>query len=689
MRKSRWHGLVVLLVLGLSHPARADQPGVRPTLDQRLDALFRVRIFKEVALAPDCRWLAWVEELPVKDPVAPPGAAVYVLDLQAQAGSPRRLSAGDGQATHDEHGLAWAPDSRRLAFLSDREKAGQLQLYLADPANGATRKLTSVTGHLATPGFSPDGKTLAILFTENATRATGPTQPATVEVGVIGEQVYEQRLSLVDAATGRLRPLSPADLYVYEYDWAPDGRHLVAVAAPGDGDNNWYIARLLTLAVASDEARTLLQPTMQIAVPRWSPDGRTIAFIGGLMSDEGANGGDIYTIPAQGGPPRNLTPDLKASASWLAWQPSSRGLLFTEHVDGSSGIATVEVETGRVTTRWTGAETIAGEGGAFGLSLSRDQKTTALVRHAFDRPPEVWAGPVNAWTQRTRRNAGHSASWGESRSLHWQSDRWQIQGWLVYPRDYDPKRRYPMVVSVHGGPASAKRSGWPGTMFDFTVLSADGYFVFFPNPRGSFGQGLAFTRANVRDFGHGDLRDILAGVDEVVRTLPIDEKRLGVVGWSYGGYMTMWAVTQTGRFRAAVAGAGIANWQSYYGQNGIDQWLLPYFGASVYDDPAAYARCSPIEFIKRVQTPTLVLVGERDLECPPPQSYEFWRALQRLKVPTQLVVYAGEGHRIGRPEHRRDILRRSAAWLGQRLEPHKGADDGPSKSLNLPQKKPR
>jgi dipeptidyl aminopeptidase/acylaminoacyl peptidase len=226
-----------------------------------------------------------------------------------------------------------------------------------------------------------------------------------------------------------------------------------------------------------------------------------------------------------------------------------------------------------------------------------------------------------------------------------------------------------MVVYIHGGPASAKRPGWPGPSFDFALLSADDYFVFYPNPRGSFGQGEAFTRANVKDFGHGDLRDILAGVDRITATLPVDDQRLGVVGWSYGGFMTMWAVTQTQRFRAAVAGAGIANWQSYYGQNGIDQWLIPYFGASVYDDPAVYARSSPINFIKHVKTPTLVLVGERDLECPAPQSFEFWRALQRLKVPTQLVVYANEGHGIMRPEHRRDILRRSMVWLHQRLQP--------------------
>jgi dipeptidyl aminopeptidase/acylaminoacyl peptidase len=680
MKRLHRHWLALVVVLGVSSTAGAARPVARPTLDQRLDALFRVRPFKDVALAPDGHWLAWAEEVPARDPAAPPDSAVYVADLRLEAWTPRRITAGKGHANHDEHGLAWSPDSGRLAFLSDANKAGQLQLYVADPAAGRVRQLTHVTGHLATPRFAPDGKSLAVLFVKDAPRAAGPTQPATPEVGVIGEQVYEQRLCLVDADSGKLRPLSPADLYVYEYDWAPDGKHLAAIAAPGDGDNNWYIARLIRVAADSGATQTLFQPTMQIAVPRWSPDGRTIAFIGGLMSDEGANGGDIYTLPAQGGKPHHLTPGLKGSASWIAWQPSSQGLLFTEHTDGHSGIATVDVPGGHATTLWTGAETILAEGGTFSLSLSADQKTTALVRHSFERPPEIWTGPVGAWQQRTHRNAELSPTWGEAKSLHWKSDEWQVQGWLLYPRDYDPKQRYPMVVSIHGGPASAKRPSWPGTAFDFSLLSAEGYFVFYPNPRGSFGQGEAFTRANVKDFGHGDLRDILAGVDHITRTLPVDANRLGVVGWSYGGYMTMWTVTQTQRFRAAVAGAGIANWQSYYGQNGIDQWLIPYFGASVYDDPAVYARSSPMDFIKQVKTPTLVLVGERDLECPAPQSFEFWRALQRLGVPTQLVVYPGEGHRIFRPEHRRDIMRRSVAWLHGRLQAERGKDAVPAEA---------
>src|SRR5262249_48376921 len=235
------------------------------------------------------------------------------------------------------------------------------------------------------------------------------------------------------------------------------------------------------------------------------------------------------------------------------------------------------------------------------------------------------------------------------------------------PRRAGPGRKSPVVVPVHGGPSGASGAGWP--LRWNAVLPSQGYFVFLPNPRGSFGHGEKFTRANVKDFGGGDLRDILRGVDEVVKTAPVDPERMGILGWSYGGYMTMWAVTQTDRFKAAVAGAGIVDWQSYYGQNRIDRWMIPFFGSSVYDDPAVYAKSSPITFIKKVKTPTLVLHGDRDSEVPVPQGYEFWHALKTLGVPTQLVVYANEGHGIRRPANQRDIETRVVAWMDTYLAP--------------------
>ncbi len=220
-----------------------------------------------------------------------------------------------------------------------------------------------------------------------------------------------------------------------------------------------------------------------------------------------------------------------------------------------------------------------------------------------------------------------------------------------------------------GRPRRWWRTGARAEALSPAAFSALGYFVLQPNPRGSYGQGEAFTQANRKDFGYGDLRDILAGVDTVEAKYPVDPNRVGITGWSYGGFMTMFAVTQTQRFKAAVSGAGMSDWLSYYGENSIDQWMIPYFGASVYDDPAVYAKSSAINFIKQARTPTLVVVGDRDGECPAPQSYEFWHALRDQHVPTQLVVYPNEGHGFADPAHRRDVMERAVEWFARYMPP--------------------
>jgi len=426
-------------------------------------------------------------------------------------------------------------------------------------------------------------------------------------------------------------------MYVYEYDWSPDGARFAVIAAHGNGDNNWYIAQLYTLD----------------------------AGVLGLMSDEPSVGGDIYTIAATGGEAINVTPDMKATANWLAWTPEAK-IVFGESVEGDAAVATVDPASGRIDSLWRGQEQVSTGPWGTNVSLSRDGKTSALIRSSLSDPPEIWAGPIGYWRQITQRNTVKPA-WGEAKGIHWKNEGFDIQGWLIYPRNFDPSKKYPMIVEVHGGPGAAVQSSWPDTG-DFAIaLSGAGYFVFQPNPRGSFGQGEAFTRANVRDFGYGDFRDILAGVEEALRAAPIDPHRLGLTGWSYGGFMTMWGVTQSNRFKAAMAGAGIANLQSYYGQNKIDQWMIPFFGKSVYDDPEVYTKSSPITFIKNVKTPTLVIVGDSDGECPTPQSYEFWHALKTLGVETQFVVYEHEGHHFAKPADQRDRTRRTVAWFDSHL----------------------
>ena len=659
-----------LCVLALALPAAISAAAPKKTsLDAVFDALLATNEMREVAISPDGQRVAWVETRHNAPGTPSSETGIYVADLSGASTSPLRITAG-GEGGSYLH-IAWAHDSRELAFLSDAQSPKQYQVYIASAGGGPARKLTSLTGSLATPRWSPDGKTLAVLFIENAPRKPGPLEPMLPASGVIGGNFYHQRLTTIDAASGRVHQVSPADLNIYEYDWSADGKRFAMIAAHGEPDNNWYLAEVYTLDMASSEAKSIYKPDLQIAHPRWSPDGNSVAFIGGLMSDEHAKGGDIYLIPAGGGAAHNLTNKMKGSASSFVWRGDDE-ILFLENLDGGSGIATLGVSSGRINLLWSGPETLSviPTGGTrnLGLSLSRDGKLSAVIRESTVQPPEVWAGPIGEWKQVTHSNRSAVRSWGKAESIHWPNEGFDVQGWLTYPLEYDPARRYPMVVQVHGGPSLMMRPRWPTTSFDLTLLSNEGYFVLHPNPRGSFGQGEAFTRANIKDFGYGDLRDILAGVEYVVNHFPVDSGRVGLAGWSYGGFMTMWAVTQTNRFRAAVAGAGIANWQSYYGQTEIPQWMIPFFGATVYDAPAAYARSSPINFIKNVKTPALTLVGERDGGCPPPQSLEFWRALQELGVDSQLVIYPNEGHNIATSEHRRDIMQRVTEWFNRYLK---------------------
>jgi dipeptidyl aminopeptidase/acylaminoacyl peptidase len=646
--------------------APKSTPKVKPAAIDPLHAIFFTQQFGQVALSPDGTEVAWVETQIDKDGAETGKNDIYVV-VYGKGLKPVRISAGTAGTHFDEHGLAWSPDSKQLAFLSDAAQKGQLELYTVNFAGGPVRKITNVKGLLTTPKWSPDGKTIALLYTENATRNAGPLVAETAETGVIKDAFFEQRLSLVDAASGKLRQITPTDTYIYEYDWAPDAKNIVLTAAKGNGDNNWYIAELFAVDVVSAELRLLYKPKLQIGRPAVSHDGKSIAFIEGLMSDEDSVGGDVFVIPFDGGTPRNLTPERKASAALVAWTTDGK-LVDAEDVGGESSVARIDPASGQIDSLYHAPELLTSGYWSTSLSLTPDGLTAAFVRSSFVDPPEVWAGPTAKWRQVTHRNAGIKPAWGEAKSVLWKSDGLDVQGWLIYPTNFDASKKYPMVVGVHGGPGAGVQPSWPGAGSFEMALPAKGYFLLQPNPRGSFGQGEAFTQANVKDFGYGDWRDIMAGVDEVLRIAPVDPQRLGLTGWSYGGYMTMWGVTQTDRFGAAVAGAGIANLTSYYGQNKIDQWMIPFFGESVYDDPEVYARSSPITFIKKVKTPTLIIVGDSDGECPTPQSYEFWHALRTLGVKTELVVYEHEGHHFVDPEHMRDRVKRTSDWFDEYLK---------------------
>ena len=667
----RW--LPTVLALALSPTAFADQAGVDPRIERVLAELGKTRPIQMAKLSPDGQRLAWVVSTKGKP----------MVELAKADGSDAHPVASIQAGSCSQTDIAWAPDSRHLAFLSDCGNHDKHKdLYLADAGDPkALKKLSVLKGPAQGLSWAPHGRELGFLYVENGTRrssALEAAKPAEGEIGVDGVEV--QRVATVALEGGAPRLLTPADSHVYEFAWSPDAQRVAYVAAPPPGDNNWWIAKLLVQdAQPGADARVVVDPAtthgslhgLQLALPSWSPDGQRIAFIGGLMSDQGATGGDIYSVPASGGEPADLTPGIHVTPVWLAWKGATH-LLVSQLAGGQSQVAEYAV-TATATTQervlFTLPATIGDGSAALALSLSNDQARVAFVQHSFDAAPEVHAGPLGQTPPPavTHFNADNKPAWGKAESVEWQHDGRRVQGWLIYPTGYDPGKTYPMVVNVHGGPASALIPHWPRVGYGGIPFAALGYFVFLPNPRGSFGQGEAFVQANRKDFGYGDLGDTLAGIDAIEQRLPVDDKRLGLTGWSYGGFMSMFAPTQTQRFKAVVAGAGIANWQSYYGQNLIDQWMPPYFGSTVYDDPSAYAKSSAINFIKQTTAPTLVVVGDRDAECPAAQSLEFWHALKAQGVATSLVIYPNEGHHFVDAEHQRDVLQRALLWFQKYL----------------------
>jgi dipeptidyl aminopeptidase/acylaminoacyl peptidase len=671
----------------------------------------RVRSIGEIAVSPDGKQLAWIDRGEIR------------VALIANLSQSQRITAAlspDNSCTESD--LAWSPDSTALAFLSDcADLGGQSDLYLSHLDGNPPKRLSNLHGDVNAPAFSPDGKCIAFLYIEGATRPAGALAAMDAPSGVIGEdQIEIQRVAAVAtsvpiaaAQPAALSFLTPANLHVYEFDWSPDSQSLAYVAADPPGENNWWLAKLYTQTAgapgpdfgtrdrADSKPTAILVPShvsgplhgLQIALPRWSPDGKAIAFIGGLMSDQGVTGGDVWVIAATGGRPRNLTPNRPASSQWIVWG-DDRHIFTCEIADGVNRLVRFGIQGDR-----TGESAVASLAAGFdppllaypgtvgtsnfdhNLAVTADRSLFVFQASTFNQAPEIYAAgpaagalaPANSsgLIQLSRLNDGLKPAWGDSVSLTWTNDNFHIQGWLLLPAHYDPNKKYPLIVEVHGGPAGDTASRWNGGGggFSATGYSADGYFVLMPNPRGSYGQGEAFTQANRKDFGYGDLRDILAGVDTVLAKYPVDPNRVGITGWSYGGFMTMFAVTQTHRFKAAVAGAGISDWLSYYGENSIDQWMIPYFGASVYDDPQIYAKSSAITYIKNVNTPTLTVVGDRDGECPAPQSFEFWHALSDLHVPAQLVVYPNEGHGFSDPAHRQDVQQRAVEWFARYMPP--------------------
>src|SRR5580704_11122411 len=369
-----------------------------------LDSMPHAKRIGQVALSPDGNRVAYF-------------ANGKLAVIPASGGASQTIAVEGNLPLRD---VVWSADSKRVAFIADLPgDVPSAQVWTAAADGSAPAKHAELKGYAQTLRFSPDGSKLALLFIDGMPRVAGPLQPMTPLAGVIDQKIFEQRIATLDLSTDHLGQVTPVDIYVYEYDWTPDGQSWAATAAHGNGDANWWVARLYLINAQSGEMREIYKPQLQLADPRVSPDGKSVAFIEGLMSDEGSTGGDIHVVPIAGGEASNLTPNGKASPYAIAWSAPGH-ITFAENVDGNFGFASVNTNGGEIKTLWTGEE-LAHPGSTAWISSRSNELTTAIVRQSASTPPEVWAGRIGKWKQLTKMNAAVAPAWGEMRNVHWVS----------------------------------------------------------------------------------------------------------------------------------------------------------------------------------------------------------------------------------------------------------------------------
>lgn len=628
-----------------------------------------VRALSDVQVSADGKRVAFVVTERA-DPAKPQKTGdTNIWVAPADGSEPARLFAASPQSdTHPR----WSPDGRTLAFLSTRgepsgdEKEAKNQIYLLHTEGGEAGQLTRVKGDVQDLRWSRDGRMIAFTVLDAESEAEQKRHKEGFDEHFADHDYKFTRLWVVTVADGKAEQVTHQDLQVSGFDWSPDGTELVARVSSTTriDDVIWHARLVIVRRLDGEIVRTLSEKAD--AEVRWSPDGGTIAF------EERSPAGIaswLVVVPATGGAARPLLQDFEGTVRSFQWESDSKHLVAQTSVHTHDKFLRVNSADGSFTE--FPVET-AGPNPNF--SISSDGGTLAYARGTGDSPPEVWAYAAGGTPRKLTDLNPQTKEWrlGQVKEISWKSkkDGLTIYGVLVTPPDFQPGRPYPTVVQIHGGPASFWWCGWMSTPNVWAqMLASHGYVVFMPDPRGSLGQGWKFMEANRDDWGGGDFRDIMDGVDELVAQKIADPHRLGVGGGSYGGYMTSWVVTQTNRFKAAVVAAAVTNLFSFDGNTDITPTFLRiYFLDLPFNRRADYDQHSAMTFLKNCQTPSLVLHGEADERVPTEQGWEFYNGLRMLGVPVELVTYPREHHGFHERPHQIDSLQRILEWYDKYLK---------------------
>jgi dipeptidyl aminopeptidase/acylaminoacyl peptidase len=580
----------------------------------------------------------------------------------------RRFTTGSGDHTD----LAWSPDSDALAFVAQREKDDKSRLYRLPIGGGEAQQVGDIEGKLSAPAWSPDGTRIAVLVTDEETGDEKKRKEEKRDVVVFEEEDKVTRLWTMDVESGEKRCLTHGHRHVWEYAWSDDGEHLILITGDKPTFNQMFLASQLRVIPATGGTSRLLAETRNIPshpVVRTIDGEKTVFF---LANDHRADPSySVWSIGMDGRNRRKVTDNERSAAMKLAADPrSGSGLLLLQADHSTLRLYTLDGETGALEPVDLGS--LAGHGSVLNRPSMSSTGVFAVSWSALGATEEVYhVTPEGEATKLTSFGDTFDGRLANGEVVSWESDDGvDVEGLLIYPRDYEAGTRYPLVLQVHGGPAWLWTERLYMTWHDWAqMLAAKGYAVLLPNPRGSIGYGTSFEQLLQDDVGGGESHDLVSGALAMVERGIADADRLAITGWSWGGYLTAWTITQTDIFKAAVMGAGVANNVSDHGAGDIAEYNPLIYPDHPYREEAwdSYTNVSPVRYASRVTTPTLIVHGEKDDRVHVTQGQEFYRALQVCGVPVQFVRYPREAHGFVEYNHQIDLMERICGWLEKYL----------------------